>query len=323
MTLSHSLSYTRRIVDTPTQPTAAAHQDEAAAYTVADVQASSSALDAAATVPPLALSPDNPPWGVAAGIGVWLASVALLVLIQSFAVVPYALSQGVNGATLAKFLSEDRAAILISIAAVFPAHLLTLALVWAVATRFGKFSFAETLGMNWSEHVGFWTSAGLAVGLLGLGVLITSLFGEQETALEQMLNSSRAARYTIAALATLTAPLVEELVYRGVLYSALQRRTGQAWAIAGVLALFTIIHVPQYYPNLGVIVTIGILSLALTLLRARTGKLLPCIVLHLIFNGIQSLFIVFGPLKDVQTETQQQAPGFLLQTLTHGWQLIS
>ncbi|MBA3321125.1 MAG: hypothetical protein H0T45_06715, partial [Pyrinomonadaceae bacterium] len=82
-------------MDTPTQPAAADTQDEAAAYTVADIQASSSsALDTAATVaPPSALSPDNPPWGVAAGIGVWLASVALLVLIQSFAVVPYALSQ--------------------------------------------------------------------------------------------------------------------------------------------------------------------------------------------------------------------------------------
>jgi hypothetical protein len=33
----------------------------------------------------------------------------------------------------------------------------------------------------------------------------------------------------------------------------------------------------------------------LTFIRARTGRLLPCFVIHLVFNGIQSLIIVFEP----------------------------
>jgi len=268
------------------------------------------------------VTPDNPPWGVLAAVGVWLASVLLLAFLQIFAVIPYALSQGLDAQAVAEFISTDKTAILLSLVAVFPAHLLTLALVWAVVTRFGKMPFWHTLGWSWSENFGLWTSVALAVGLLILGAVLTKIFGAQETALEQMLNSSYAARLTIAALATFTAPLVEETVYRGVLYSALQRRIGAMWAITGVLILFTLVHVPQYYQNLSVVVTVGLLSLALTLVRARTGKLLPCVVIHLIFNGIQSLIIVFEPFKNLLPETKQQTQGCLAPLVAHAAQLL-
>ncbi|MEP6707487.1 MAG: CPBP family glutamic-type intramembrane protease, partial [Pyrinomonadaceae bacterium] len=51
----------------------------------------------------------------------------------------------------------------------------------------------------------------------------------------------------------------------------------------------------QYWPNVGVISAIVLLSVALTLVRARTGRLLPCFIIHLIFNGIQSIEILLAP----------------------------
>jgi membrane protease YdiL (CAAX protease family) len=45
----------------------------------------------------------------------------------------------------------------------------------------------------------------------------------------------------------------------------------------------------------GTIVVITILSLMLTLVRAKTGSLLPCVVIHTIFNGITSLLLVIEP----------------------------
>ena len=66
-----------------------------------------------------------------------------------------------------------------------------------------------------------------------------------------------AARYAIAFLAVFTAPFVEEFIYRGVLFAALQRLTGAIFAGITTLALFTLIHVPQYWPNIGVLAAVG------------------------------------------------------------------
>jgi hypothetical protein len=59
--------------------------------------------------------------------------------------------------------------------------------------------------------------------------------------------------------------------------------------------MFAGLHVIQYWPNAGAITAISLLSLALTVVRARTGRLLPCYVIHLVFNGIQSIIIVAEP----------------------------
>jgi membrane protease YdiL (CAAX protease family) len=70
---------------------------------------------------------------------------------------------------------------------------------------------------------------------------------------------------------------------------------GAIWAVMIVSALFAFVHVFQYSNNLGVIAAISMLSLSLTLVRALTGRLLPCFMIHLIFNGLQSLYIIFEP----------------------------
>ena len=216
---------------------------------------------------------------------------------QLFAILPYAFIRYRAGGSVGfdKSLLTDKTAIFLSILAVIPAHLLTLGVAWAVVTRLGQRPFWPALGWSWSRNFGFWASAGLALLLLVIGVAITKLIGGEETQLDQLIASSTAARYTTAFLATVSAPLVEEVVYRGILYSALQKALGAGWAIVGVLALFTLVHVPQYWPNYGVIAVIGLLSFALTLVRAYTGRLLPCFVIHLVFNGVQAMFLIFGP----------------------------
>jgi hypothetical protein len=54
------------------------------------------------------------------------------------------------------------------------------------------------------------------------------------------------------------------------------------------------VHVFQYRNNLAVIVVITLLSITLTVTRAITGKVLPAFIIHLVFNGIQSVLIVVG-----------------------------
>lgn len=246
----------------------------------------------------------------------WAASIILLLVMSLVFVTPYALRKvGMNPEVLKDFLVTDKTAIFLQILSTIPAHLLTLAVVWAVVTRIGKRPFWETLGWSWGRNFGFWTSAFLAVGLLGLGMFITYKFQGGETQVDKLINSSNAARYTTAFLATFTAPLVEEMVYRGVIYSAIQKIAGTTLAVIGVVLLFTLIHVPQYWPNFAVISVIGILSLSLTLVRAYTGRLLPCFIIHLVFNGISSVLIILEPyFSHANSSTEQKAAAFIMLT---------
>src|SRR5204862_6540955 len=106
-------------------------------------------------------------------------------------------------------------------------------------------------------------------------------------------------------LAVATAQLVEESIYRGILYPAIERTAGAKAAVILVTLLLAVPHGPQYWPNIGVISSITPFSVVLTLVRARTGRLLPCFVVHLVFNGIQSVIIVLEPHLRAALETMR------------------
>jgi membrane protease YdiL (CAAX protease family) len=170
--------------------------------------------------------PDNPPWGVLAGVGVALGMFALMLVLQLVFTVPYVFQRVRSGMTVAQageVLQRDPTYILLAVLSMLPAHLLTLLLAWAVVAGFGKRPFFASLGWSWSPRYGrtellFLLGAGAV--MFAAGQLLGAAFGSEETTLTRILASSAAARYAVAAFATLTAPLVEEVVFRGVLYSA-------------------------------------------------------------------------------------------------------
>jgi membrane protease YdiL (CAAX protease family) len=255
------------------------------------------------------IDPDNPPWGVATAIFVWLASLILLAIVPVFFVVPYAAVRGTVSV-------KDPTVVFLLVFSTLPAHLLTVVIVWAVVTKFGKRPFWETLGWSWGKYFGLWTSIGLGVALFfASGAVAHFLGGDKVTPLEELLNSSPAARYAIAFLATLTAPFVEEFVFRGVLYSALQRAIGSGVAVILVATLFAAVHVLQYRTNLGVIAAIGLLSLVLSVIRAVSGRLLPCFIVHLVFNGIQSVIILWERPGNRPVVPPEQAIAFVLSLI--------
>jgi membrane protease YdiL (CAAX protease family) len=250
-------------------------------------------------------SPNNPPWNTPAAIGTWIASVVFILIFPNLFLLPYLSAKSVHfsdSAKLLEFLLSDPTAIIINVLAIIPAHALTIAVAWMVVTRFRKFSFRETLGWN-GGSLAWWYYPALLIGFFAVGWLIGNYFPDQENDLSRILKSSRTAVYLVAFLATFTAPIVEEVIYRGVLYSALQRTFGMSFAVVLVTFLFALVHVPQYWPSYSTIFLLTLLSLTLTLIRARTGNLLPCIIFHFIFNGIQSLGLVLAPFLE-KPETQ-------------------
>jgi membrane protease YdiL (CAAX protease family) len=287
------------------------------------------------------IDPDDPPWGVGAAMLVWVSSILLMIIIPLLVVVPYMIIRfrGSSFDQIQQAVTGDPTVLLVTLIATLPTHAATVAIVWAVVTGFGKRPFWQTIGWGWGTNFGFWSSVATAILLLGAGGLVAYYLGGEETPFDQMLKSSAAARFTTAALATLTAPLVEEFVFRGVLYPALMRslarlvsylktlssplappyargafvgvlnrvalsvltffgvfdarQGGAAWSVIIVSTLFLSVHVPQYNNNAGVLVAVGMLSLALTTVRALTGRLLPCFIIHLVFNGIQVAQLIY------------------------------
>jgi uncharacterized protein len=286
------------------------------------------------------IDPNNPRWGLGGAFLVWIASILLLGIIPIFFLIPFSVHRGLNLSSpdyakhLVALATTDPTGIFLQILALLPTHLLTFGLVWALVTRFGRYPFLASLGWGWSGRLRFWGSVGLGAALFAVGTVIAKLLGaDQPTPLDEMIRSSPGARYLIAVLAVLTAPFVEEIIYRGVLYAALQKQiarvalwlaekpgvdrnpklvadaghVGVVGAVVFVLLLFTLIHVPQYWPNFGVIAAVGLLSLSLTIIRAFTGRLLPCVVIHLVFNGITSIILLVEPYLSKATPASEPA----------------
>ena len=240
---------------------------------------------------------------------VWFASIVFIVTIPSLFVLPYLAKQEdifSDKTALMDFVQTDPTVILISILAIIPAHFLTLLVAWAVITKLNKFSFREMLGWRWGGF-NIWNCILILVGIFAVAAITSYFVPEQDNDLLKILRSSRTAVFVIAFIATFTAPLVEEVVYRGVLYSALQKNFGVPIGVFLVTILFAAVHVYQYYPSYSTIFLICLLSLILTLVRVATKNLLPCIVLHTLFNGLQSLVLIFQPYFDSATVKEQTA----------------
>lgn len=241
-------------------------------------------------------TPNNPPWGVLAALGVFVLSVVLIIALPGILILPYLLNQGIKGNAeeLESMIYSDTTAVVIALSATFLAHVLTMIAAWFVVTKVNKHSFKEMLGWNWGGFK-FWHGLIILISVFALAIGLSSLLGNHENDLTKLLESSRVAVYIVAFIATFSAPIVEEVVYRGILYSAFQKALGVAGAVVIVTFLFAIVHVPQYYPDAAVIITILVLSLLITLIRVKTNNLLPCIAFHFVFNGIQSALLILQP----------------------------
>lgn len=250
---------------------------------------------------------------------VWLGSFGLLLLTPVALAIPYFVYRWVNrDFPRPEAIVADKGLILISLVGTILAHILTLGLLWFFVTENGRKPFAATIGFKWPKTIPpaivILVCSLLAIVLLAIGWAITQVVGGEKTQLDLIVESSMAARLVTALAAFATAPLIEELVYRGVLYGALERAAGVGVSVAIVSLLFAAIHVFQYSNNVGVIVVITVLSITLTLARAYTGSVIPPFIIHLVFNGIQSLVLVITPFLDKsilhREEVTPTAPGF-------------
>lgn len=175
-------------------------------------------------------------------------------------------------------------------------HAVALFAVWAGVTQMGRRPFLQTVSSKWNELI--WLQKvsfilGVVVAMIAIEVVLGNLLPEsRETDFEKLLKTSQMVRTVLAALAVISAPLVEEGVYRGVLYSGLRRAAGMWSSVAIVTVLFGLVHFPQYWGSWSGLSSIMILSFTLTVIRATTRSLMPCFVVHTLYNCIGALAIL-------------------------------
>ncbi len=93
----------------------------------------------------------------------------------------------------------------------------------------------------------------------------------------------------LAAMVVVLAPMVEEVLYRGMLQSALVRlEMPRWWAIAATSVVFVSMHIaaaPSAEALPGMLAALFVLSLGFGWIYEKTGSLLAPMVMHMLFNG--------------------------------------
>ncbi|HMV81974.1 MAG TPA: type II CAAX endopeptidase family protein [Blastocatellia bacterium] len=196
---------------------------------------------------------------------------------------------------------------ILSLILTFVMQLAAMAGSWMYVTRFGKKPFLRTLGWRWHTQFRWVHAVALAALMYGVAILLSKLLPHRETELEKVLKLGLLVRVMVVMLAVLAAPIVEEVVYRGVVYSAAEQLGGKAFGVGLVTFVFALVHVPQYWGSVVAITTIVVLSFTLTLLRAWTDSLLPCVAMHFVYNGVQGVFLLFAPDKALESAPKETA----------------
>jgi membrane protease YdiL (CAAX protease family) len=243
-------------------------------------------------------SPNDPPWNSLVAFLFWVFSVLMIMIVPIVFLLPYIGAEGFrqkDSKELENLIYGDPTAVIVALGGTFGAHAITLLVAWLIVTKLNRYSFRDTLGWKWGGFK-IWHGLLIFVAVYGVAIGLNQLLGSQDNDMLKILRSSRGAVIAVAILATFSAPLVEEVVYRGILFSAFQRTFNAPVAIGAVTMIFALVHVLQYYPDAATIISILLLSLILTLIRAKTNNLLPCIFFHFIFNGFQSALLILQPL---------------------------
>lgn len=172
------------------------------------------------------------------------------------------------------------------------------ALAW-VSRRKGRGSFAADFGLALDPRD--WWAVPSGVGLqIGLGVLllpIVELAGrEEQSVVEDLQDASGLAVVGLAVFAAVLAPVVEELVFRGLLLRALLRRMDVTGAVVVSSLAFALVHVIGD-PSVGSLAVVpGLLGVGMVaaVLAVRSGSLSQPILLHVGFNLLTTAAAVFG-----------------------------
>jgi hypothetical protein len=118
------------------------------------------------------------------------------------------------------------------------------------------------------------------------------------------LDADRA--YLIATLITavIAAPVIEELVFRGLVLRGFLSRMGPVLAIALQGVLFGVAHIDPVrgFGNIGLVLVLSGVGVTFGVSAYLARRLGPTVIAHAIFNGVVMAIVLSGVLDDIQTD---------------------
>jgi uncharacterized protein len=160
--------------------------------------------------------------------------------------------------------------------------------------RLWSLTLPPGLGFTWPTRPLFFTLA-VVVGLTAplLGGLLTHLLAQHHDVSQNIQQLGRATspelRVPLVLVVTSVGPLVEELLFRGVLLSALlnpvlipRRRIG--WAVLISSLAFALVHLPGLNWQAYALPQLMLLALVLAWLRLHSGSIWPGVLAHGSYN---------------------------------------
>jgi membrane protease YdiL (CAAX protease family) len=117
------------------------------------------------------------------------------------------------------------------------------------------------------------------------GWLLVRLLGDPggSNPLLELVLSSRdpIALGLMAFTAVVLAPLFEEVIFRGALLPVLTESVGVFWGVVLSGLTFGLAHI-----SIGELAPLTVLGIGLALMRLSSGRLLPCVLMHALWNAV-------------------------------------
>lgn len=261
--------------------------------------------------PPTALPADAPapgPWASMAAIAGYFAlqltagALALLTLATGDVLVSGHVALAGLEAASASVLRQPALQALLAMFSLGVAASLTL---WLVHRRWASlWSLAQPPGFGFvAPRRPLFFALAVVLGLSApiLGEWLTGWLAQGHTVTQDIQqlggHTPLGLRLPLVLVVVCVGPLAEELLFRGVLLSALMRRWPVGWAVGGSSLLFALVHLPgleyQWYalPNL------ILLAVLLAGLRLRSGSIWPAVLAHGVNNllAVAAWFVAINP----------------------------
>jgi hypothetical protein len=195
----------------------------------------------------------------------------------------YALLQSTMHWRLAKQQLSTDPFFLLALQTVF--YGLMLAFIFFLVAVDHRQPFWPTL--RW-RRITVWQALGCLAGgtlmVVAIALLPPLLPDATQFPLESLFNS-RGAAYAIGAFAILVAPVMEEMIFRGILFAIFESQVGLRFAILVTAILFGGLHVPEYWGAWNHMFLIFLVGLVFSLARGMSGSLAPSVFLHAGYNA--------------------------------------
>jgi membrane protease YdiL (CAAX protease family) len=169
---------------------------------------------------------------------------------------------------------------------------------WVARRRRGRAAAGAILGIAWvpAPVVLLAGVVGLAVGWLP-GLLADWIqrewpwltLGSVDLVGQMLTDGPIASRVAMVATVALLGPLAEELMFRGVLFDAIERAGGPIVAVLGTTVLFGLVHMD---PSQGI--PLLVTGAWFGTIRAVTGSVWPAVACHVANNALAVALPLFG-----------------------------